>query len=205
VLNWLWQDACLGCLAPYHNRGSRGRRAQGWEAGEGRHARHGVRACDALPAAINWLACTPQEPIEIGLADMGEHALVQKPTVLVVEDEILIRYEMGEGLRDEGFDVIEASGADEALLVMASGPQVDIVLTDIRMPGSIDGLGLAAAVKDLHPCLPVVVLSSHLPPDQVCRADRFLSKPVLFLTLLDTINELIAPRWTNQKEHGSTL
>jgi len=165
-----------------------------------------VPRCDALPAALIWSPALRGEPMRARSTwlSKGEHVSVQKPTVLIVEDEILIRYVMGEGLRDEGFDVIEASGADEALLVMASGPQVDIVLTDIRMPGSIDGLGLAAAVKDIHPSLPIIVLSSHLPSEPVCRADRFLQKPVLFLTLLDTINELIEARWKIQKESGST-
>jgi len=61
--------------------------------------------------------------------------------VLVVDDEPLIRYEAVDALEAEGFDVLEAGSADEALVILQSN-HVDAVFTDVNMPGSTDGLGL---------------------------------------------------------------
>ena len=67
----------------------------------------------------------------------------RKARILVVEDEALVRVLIAEGLRLEGFSVIEADRADEALTYIKAGEQVDLVFSDIRMPGSLDGLQLA--------------------------------------------------------------
>ena len=66
-----------------------------------------------------------------------------KKTVLVVEDEVLIRLYLSEEIRAAGFTVIEAASADEAFEVLKSRNDIDLVLTDIRMPGTMDGLQLA--------------------------------------------------------------
>ncbi|MGZ5904834.1 MAG: response regulator, partial [Reyranella sp.] len=68
---------------------------------------------------------------------------VLPPTVLVVEDEILVRTVIAAYLRDCGFDVVEAGSADEAVRVLEAGVRIDIVFSDINMPGSLDGFGLA--------------------------------------------------------------
>ena len=62
-----------------------------------------------------------------------------RPVVLVVEDEILIRFLISEHLRDVGFTVIEASNADDAAAVIQSESPVDLVFSDINMPGGMDG------------------------------------------------------------------
>jgi CheY-like chemotaxis protein len=80
--------------------------------------------------------------------------------VLVVEDEALVRCVLSEHLRDAGFDVVEAGNAAEALDVVQDEP-VDVVVTDIRMPGRIDGLGLARTLRCSHPGLPVIVTSGY--------------------------------------------
>ena len=66
-----------------------------------------------------------------------------KKTVLVVEDEVLIRLYLSEEIRAAGFTVIEAASADEAFEVLKSRNDIDLVLTDIRMPGTMDGRQLA--------------------------------------------------------------
>ena len=66
-----------------------------------------------------------------------------KHSILVVEDELLLRLDLSSQLRMAGFDVIEADTGDEALRVLANEIDVELVLTDIRMPGSTDGMGLA--------------------------------------------------------------
>ncbi|MEA2816833.1 MAG: hypothetical protein QOI93_4534, partial [Rhodospirillaceae bacterium] len=63
------------------------------------------------------------------------------PTILVVEDEILVRTVIAAYLRDCGFDVVEAGNADEAVRVLEAGIRIDIVFSDVNMPGSLDGFG----------------------------------------------------------------
>ena len=76
---------------------------------------------------------------------------MQKPTILVVEDEVLVRMMVGDTLREQGYAVIEAANADEAITVLRSATHIDLVLTDIRMPGAIDGLGLARVIREEFP------------------------------------------------------
>lgn len=93
------------------------------------------------------------------------HEIVSDPTtkiVLVVEDEVLVRLWLAVTLRDVGFQVIEAGNADEAMDVVASGIRPLALVTDVRMPGSKDGLELATALRRRLPELVVVVTSGHL-------------------------------------------
>lgn len=79
-------------------------------------------------------------------------------TVLLVEDEVLVRMSISRQLRDCGYAVIEAANADEALVVLQHGEiKVDIVLTDIEMPGSMDGFALSTWVRKNHPGIEVIL------------------------------------------------
>jgi two-component system, response regulator PdtaR len=99
-------------------------------------------------------------------------------TVLVVEDEGLIRLWIAEVLMEAGFQVIQASSGDEALKVLQRAVEVDLLMTDIRMPGSLDGLELVERVRATWPTLKIVILTSeHLPTINDARADAFISKP----------------------------
>ncbi len=98
--------------------------------------------------------------------------------VLIVEDEVLIRAMLADALRQEDFDVVEAANADEALAVLGVLPGPDVLVTDVRMPGPVDGLGLAAYVRLHRPDLKVIITSGHAGPDHAAGlADAFLSKP----------------------------
>jgi len=83
-------------------------------------------------------------------------------TVLVVEDDALVRTALAETLRDLRYRVVEATDADAALAMLDSGTRVAAVLTDLTMPGSMDGLGLAAATRARLPAVPVILISGHL-------------------------------------------
>ncbi len=98
--------------------------------------------------------------------------------VLVVEDELLIRVLLCDELRDVGFHVIEACNADEALTVLGTGVP-DLIISDVRMPGSIDGLGLLAVVRETLPTLPVIITSAHLQATLAIAdgATKFVAKP----------------------------
>ena len=67
--------------------------------------------------------------------------------ILIVEDEVLIRLGAADMLVDAGFDVAEANNADEAIQILETRPDITLVFTDIQMPGSMDGLKLAAAIR----------------------------------------------------------
>ena len=100
-------------------------------------------------------------------------------TILVVDDEILTRMAASEVLRERGYCVIEAATADEALRVLHSPTRVDLVLTDMRMPGEIDGVGLARHVRATLPLIKIVMVSGQLAePDVHELLDGYLSKPV---------------------------
>jgi CheY-like chemotaxis protein len=97
-------------------------------------------------------------------------------TVLVVEDEVLVRLMMAEELRISGFEVVEAANADEALAVLAH-VAISAIVSDIRMPGSIDGLGLAKKVREQFPHIRIVLTSGHIHSASSIHLDGFFSKP----------------------------
>jgi CheY-like chemotaxis protein len=116
-----------------------------------------------------------------------------RPCILVVEDELLIRTMVADELREEGYDAIEACDAGEALTVLQSLVRVDLVFSDVRMPGEVDGLGLMAIVRTSFPALPVILTSGHLEAD-IALADgacRFLGKPYQFAALLGAVRHAL--------------
>jgi len=83
--------------------------------------------------------------------------------VLVVEDEILVRIGLADALREGGFVVIEASNAREALAVLDARADVALVFSDIRMPGEVDGIGLARIIDNRFGHVKVVLTSAVQP------------------------------------------
>lgn len=102
-----------------------------------------------------------------------------KDLVLVVEDEPLIRMNSADIIRDLGFEVMEAVDADHAVSLLETVPGITVVFTDIQMRGSMDGLLLAAAVRDRWPPIALLVTSGKLSPESTDMPDgaRFISKP----------------------------
>jgi CheY-like chemotaxis protein len=99
-------------------------------------------------------------------------------TILLVEDEFLIRMAAAEALRESGFVVIEAASGQEALTLVASGLRPDVLFTDVRMGGLRDGLDLAEGLRTQIPRLQVIIASAHADSDIVLRLPgRFFSKP----------------------------
>src|SRR5690606_90461 len=116
------------------------------------------------------------------------------PVILLVEDEILIRMVMADDLRLAGFQVLEAINGEEALALFAASADIRLVVSDIRVPGSIDGVQLAVAIKQQCPAMPVVLVSSHLPVGREIVADRFVRKPYDQTAIIQIIHELIGPK-----------
>ena len=80
--------------------------------------------------------------------------------VLVVEDEAIIRMTLVCELEDAGFVVIEAKNADVAMAMITDRSDIVVVVTDVRMPGSVDGLGLAAWMREHAASTPIVITSA---------------------------------------------
>jgi DNA-binding NtrC family response regulator len=107
-------------------------------------------------------------------------AQAQKTRLLVVEDDGLIRLDLVDMLVDAGFDVVEAANADEALSVLHNTDGIAALLTDIDMPGSMNGLALAKHVHGQWPGCRIVVISGRYHPDAdlLAPGSRFLTKPL---------------------------
>jgi DNA-binding NtrC family response regulator len=112
----------------------------------------------------------------------------------MVEDEMLIRMMVSDELREENFDVIEATSADEAMTILRSPAHVDVIVSDVRMPGSIDGIGLLIAVRDLFPTLPVIIVSGHSNHDEAMTngAREFLRKPFALEGVVNAVRSALS-------------
>jgi CheY-like chemotaxis protein len=117
-----------------------------------------------------------------------------RPVVLVVEDEFLIRADAIAMIANGGFDVIEAANADEAITILESRNDITIVFTDVHMPGSMDGLKLAHAIRDRWPPVKLVVTSGQtvIPEDALPVGGRFLRKPYQPFEITSALHSLAA-------------
>jgi CheY-like chemotaxis protein len=118
-------------------------------------------------------------------------------TVLVVEDEVLIRLVIAEYLRECGYKVHEAVNADEAILILrAPEVSIDIVFSDVEMPGEMDGFGLARWVRANMPETQVILTSGAERSADIagtlCEAGPLLEKPYPIQDVLDRIRQLAA-------------
>jgi two-component system, response regulator PdtaR len=100
-----------------------------------------------------------------------------RPTVLLVEDEVMIRWAVAEALRADGMLVVEASNAGEAIDAVMGGVRPDILFTDVRMPGHLDGLQLAAFLEASLPDLEVIIASAYFQREDLKFHVNFVSKP----------------------------
>ncbi|MCI0598219.1 MAG: response regulator [Beijerinckiaceae bacterium] len=110
--------------------------------------------------------------------------------VLVVEDEPFVRLMAADVLSHAGYCVLEAGNADEALRILEAQADVGIVFTDVDMPGSIDGLGLADRISRRWPSIATVFTSGHCHyMEKIPRESRFLAKPYAGPALVRQIYE----------------
>ncbi|NBJ11048.1 response regulator [Microvirga arsenatis] len=122
--------------------------------------------------------------------------IVKQPVVLLVEDEPLVRLTQVDILREAEFWVVEAQDADEAFELLKSRPEIDAVLTDVNMPGSINGFEFARLVRQGWPEVGVLVISGKtgpgpgdLPPNAA-----FLHKPVRPDDLIAALQNVMSAR-----------
>jgi CheY-like chemotaxis protein len=119
-------------------------------------------------------------------------ATSKRSVVLIVEDEFLLRMDAVEMIAGAGFEVIEAANADQAIEILESRPDITVVFTDIQMPGSMDGLKLARAIRGRWPPIKIIATSGRTSLGQTDLPDggRFLSKPYSPLEVTGVLHEL---------------
>ena len=113
------------------------------------------------------------------------------PRLLVVEDEVFVRMMVAEELRDVGFPVLEAAHADEAIDILRHVPGIKLMISDIRMPGSMDGIALARLARFEHPDIKIIfACGSHCRINSVRHEGLFL-KPYDVPGLVQHAKELM--------------
>jgi CheY-like chemotaxis protein len=130
---------------------------------------------------------------------MAHASRTSPPTVLIVEDEAIVRLELVDRFEGLGLIVLAAENADEAIVLLDTRPDIALLLTDIKMPGSMDGIRLAHHVRDRWPAIKIIVLSGML-NTQLCQLPGesvFLSKPyhpeALEKTLVRVLDGYVPP------------
>jgi len=112
--------------------------------------------------------------------------LREPPCIMVVEDEVLIRAALAERLRMKGVSVVEAANADEAWSYLEAGGATDLIFSDVRLGGSMDGAELARRVRATHPAVAILLTSGTTPPPGIDRA-IFIAKPYDFPRIVLTL------------------
>ena len=122
---------------------------------------------------------------------MGQSSTQQ--TILVVEDEFLIRMSAVATLEDAGFLVHEAQNSGEALEVLSRHSEINVLMTDVRMPGLMDGLALIAQVRIDHPAIRSIVVSGNVSAEQARKAGAFgfVAKPYLAKTIVQAVHDTL--------------
>ena len=114
-------------------------------------------------------------------------------TILVVEDDMLIRMNSSDTLQHAGYSVIEAESADEAITLLEQADHVELLFSDIDMPGSMDGLDLAATVHRRWPNVRLLLTSGkhRLSTDEIPDHGQFVPKPYSSHALVAQIKGLL--------------
>lgn len=120
--------------------------------------------------------------------------LLSKTVVLIVEDEPLIRMDVAEYVNETGFSALEAATGDEALAILSARTDIDVVFTDVNMPGKIDGMELARRIADRWPQIGVIITSGMVRPGSADLSPRslFFSKPYDLEHVVNSMRRLAA-------------
>ena len=125
------------------------------------------------------------------------------PTILIVDDEVLIRLALSDFLQECGFKIVEAADAAEAVEIIKQGiVKIDLVFSDVRMPGEMDGIALASWVREKYPDTPIFLASGDIgktnAAHRLCVGEPFFTKPYDFDAVANKIREAVAARTAGQ-------
>jgi CheY-like chemotaxis protein len=166
-----------------------------------RRASYLGRLADAEDTEAKMIPLVQQALSWIQLAE-NEEFLAQndkRPVVLIVEDEPLQRMMAAQALAAAGFDLLEAAHADDAIAWLERRQDVAVVFTDIRMPGSMDGLRLAAAIHDRWPTVKIVTTSQFVEvgEQEIPAGGLFMPKPYSPAQIIGTVNDLTGVQFSS--------
>jgi two-component sensor histidine kinase/DNA-binding response OmpR family regulator len=115
------------------------------------------------------------------------------PTVLVVEDEFMLRMRAVDIVQDAGFVAVEAIGADEAIAILEARDDISMLFTDIQMPGSMDGLKLAHVTHTRWPHIKIILVSAQIAITDADKPEdsRFFPKPLEIQQMILELQEMI--------------
>jgi DNA-binding NtrC family response regulator len=119
-----------------------------------------------------------------------ENGGARSPTILIVEDEALIRISMGEEFRDSGFRVLEACNAEEALQIFGAREPIELMISDVNMPG-MDGAALAVWVQSNFPDVRIVLVSGAASNRSTTTGVVFIAKPFALDNIVRIVRSLI--------------
>jgi DNA-binding NtrC family response regulator len=144
------------------------------------------------------------------MSDSNIEVVKSTETILVVEDEVLIRLVIAQYLRDCGYRVIEAAHAEEALLVLRKSElDIDVVFTDVEMPGSMDGFALSQWVRSNRPGMEVILAGSVgravQAASDLCDQQNHVPKPYDPQNVHERIRRLLASRGPRKRDLESKL
>lgn len=110
---------------------------------------------------------------------MGQSHPIGTKTILIVDDEALLRFDLVDFFEAAGWRVYDAEDADQAITILEKRKEIRVVLTDVQMPGSMDGLKLAHYIRDCFPPTILYIASGHVPlrEDELPARTTFLPKP----------------------------
>jgi CheY-like chemotaxis protein len=125
---------------------------------------------------------------------MARETSKKSAAVLIVEDEPLVRLCAVSMVEEAGFEVVEATNADEAIRILESRSDIRVIFTDIHMPGSMDGLRLAHAVRDRWPPIKIIVTSGRGPVTKrdLPEGGLFFAKPYNPVQVGDVLRDWIS-------------
>jgi CheY-like chemotaxis protein len=112
-------------------------------------------------------------------------------TILLVEDEVLLRMIITDQLREAGYSVIEAANAHEATEVLRNYADIEVVISDVQMPGSMDGIGLTQMIRSEYPTIKIILASGHLTTINSADHDAFFEKPYDAVKIIQHIKALL--------------
>lgn len=123
---------------------------------------------------------------------MGQSKPFNTHSILIVDDEAILRFDLADFFMDAGYHVYDAADADEAIAILGSHDSIRIVLTDVQMPGSMDGLKLAHYIRDRYPPTVLLVTSGmrKIELDEMPENSVFIAKPFDPNRLLKHIEEI---------------
>ena len=118
---------------------------------------------------------------------------METPSILVVDDDFLVRIHITDILEDAGFEVVEADDAAGAMALLQQNSDIQLVCTDVDMPGELDGIDLVLHMRARHPEVRAIVISGHAKNGARAPDVPFLTKPLVSSRLLELVRKEFDP------------